>query len=896
MRGEIQGHDPMTESRPPLALRDLFCALAVGLAALFLYLATLQPDFGGPEDTPKFQFVGHVLGTAHPPGYPLYVVLSHLFVQLPIGTIAYRANLFSAVMAALACALAYVMARQIGAGRVPSLVAAAALATGASFWRSAVFAEVYSLAAVMVALSLTLLLSWGAHGGPGRLLAAVFAFGLGLGNHLTIVGMVPAFALYVLLRNRRALTVRVVVAAGALLAVAVSQYAFIIVRTRQEAPYLESRASSLSELAAIVTAQRFSEQRFAFGPSALLTIQVPVIARVCRDELGIAGVLLLATGLAAAVRQRNLEAGLVTGAAAGMLVMVANLYGDFAGFLTPVIALLWPLTALGISAIADTLRSWSTGFFRARFLRGTVPLGRVLATVVLAATAALPLANLAANYRYADQSTQYAAARFLRRVYADLPPHAGVVVEDYGQAMALQYFTLTGRRGKQVVRVEYDAADVRRAWRQGRRVFAFAGAATVLGAEGLLFGRADVTGTPLDTWLRDLEPGTVVVGAAAHAAAPFDPAALGQSTARGPGRARSYEAFVLIAQRPGAAWQAGDKPISWRVESSAVSPPLPPLAGPLILSADSRGARIELAGRTIADMDAGVVLGVFDENGRLLRSLEFLAGDVPRVPFLEALYELKAEVPCTNLTETWSGTGNVLSTGSWVASLPDTASVVVETAFPRSAGVTARSRALLGDGEIRTVEAATSDETTFSTEMTRTGEARPVFRLALDRPSAMGRARVRPGGTPSVALLCPHHPVRSLFSDGVESTASAATLGADYESEAYFGAGWSAVQRTATGPVRRGEDRATLLLPLETQFTYHVAFDLAGGRSQIDIAANGAAVGTCELGTATPCEVTLVPAVLRQGVNTLTMSVRPRDVSAPQREDFIFRAARISRR
>jgi hypothetical protein len=62
-------------------------------------------------------------------------------VQLPIGTIAYRANLFSAVMAALACALAYVIARQIGSNRWPA-VCGGCPRDGASFWRNAVFAEV----------------------------------------------------------------------------------------------------------------------------------------------------------------------------------------------------------------------------------------------------------------------------------------------------------------------------------------------------------------------------------------------------------------------------------------------------------------------------------------------------------------------------------------------------------------------------------------------------------------------------------------------------------------------------------------------------------------------------------------------------------------------------------
>src|SRR4029450_2466749 len=123
----------------------------------------------------KFQFLGYVLGTAHQPGYPLYVLLSHLFVKLPIRTVAYRANLFSAVMAAVACVIAYTIARQMGAAPWAAACAALGPATGASFWRSGLIAEVYSLAAVMVALTVTLLLTWSATGGGACLLAAVAA-------------------------------------------------------------------------------------------------------------------------------------------------------------------------------------------------------------------------------------------------------------------------------------------------------------------------------------------------------------------------------------------------------------------------------------------------------------------------------------------------------------------------------------------------------------------------------------------------------------------------------------------------------------------------------------------------------------------------------------------------
>src|SRR5262245_24074679 len=216
--------------------RDSLWALAIGVATLALYLATLQPDFGGPEDTPKFQFLGYVLGTAHPPGYPLYVLLTHLFVKLPIRTIAYRANLFSAVMAAVACVMTYAVARQMGAARWAAAGAALGLATGASFWRSGVIAEVYSLAAVMVALTVVLLLVWSASGRRAYLLAAVGAFSAGLGNHLTIVGLIPAAIVFVLWRDRRppgssrVLSIRFMILAGAILVLGVSQYGFIVLR------------------------------------------------------------------------------------------------------------------------------------------------------------------------------------------------------------------------------------------------------------------------------------------------------------------------------------------------------------------------------------------------------------------------------------------------------------------------------------------------------------------------------------------------------------------------------------------------------------------------------------------------------------------------------------------
>jgi hypothetical protein len=869
------------QPRRTLSGSDAIWASSAGVAALALFVATLQPDFGGPEDTPKFQFVGYVLGTPHPPGYPLYVLLSNLFVRVPIGTIAYRANLFSAVMAALACALAYLIARQAGSGRWPAFCAALALATGASFWQRAVVAEVYGLAAMMAALTMTLLLAWGARGGATRLMAAVAAFGLGLGNHLTLVGILPACLLYIVLRDRRVLTPRVTAAAAGVLLLAVSQYGFIIVRTHQGAPYLESNARSISDLVGVMTARRFAAKRFAFTPTVLLTDHLPALVKLMGRELGVSGVLLLAVGCVAAIRERNAIAAVVAGAGAGMFAMALNLEGDLKGFITPIMVFVWPFTALGLTAIAEQRGSW-------RIDR------RIVAAIVIAAAAMMPLSNLSANYQASDRSGDKDAARFYQAVFAQLPDRAAFVVEDYASDMALHYYMLTGEAGptRRIERIGLDALQVR-SIASDRRVFAFARAATILQAQGLQFERWDLTGRPLDEWVSELPKDTLIVGATAYVAAPFDLSRIGHAKVRPTGRPRAFEAFALIAKRSASAWREDDDAATLVVEPAALASPLPAFAPPLVASADRRGARVELASETIARVDAGRVLGVFASDGALVRALELPAGGPLLVPFQEAVYELTGQNPCVNLaTDAWADLAPVLSGGSWVATLPEVGSVTIETVFPDSRGVRADGRELLAGDVMRTIGPIRNPDGSelVVTELTRAGGLRPVFRLALDRRPASVRARLKPGVTRASVELCADRPVNSLFRDG----ANLAVVRPDFESESYFGAGWSGVERTASGRARYGSSGAVFLLPLEAAYSYRLSLDLATARpTTIDMSANDVAVGTCEVRDRVPCEFALPPASVREGLNVLKLSVRS---SQGDGDILTFRGARISRR
>lgn len=868
-----------------MRMRSRLDAFVVFCASFTLYLLTLQPDFGGPEDTPKFQFLGYVLGTAHPPGYPLYVMLSHLFVGLPLGTIAYRANLFSALMAAVACALAYGLARMLGSGRWPAVCAALGLATGASFWRSATIAEVYALAAVMAASTVALVLAWDGCRRVDLLLAAIATFGLGLGNHLTIVGLAPALVIYVIARDRHVVTPKIVTAAAAILILCISQYAFIILRTVQHAPYLESRATSVSELVDVITAKRFADQRFSFGPRALLTTQIPIVLTTIGHEMGPIGVLLLALGVIGAARTRNARAALVGGAAVGTLAMVVNVSGDVKGFITPVAPLLWPLTALGVSStrlqpsVKRTRDQWSARLKPSRY---------AIAVVVLAALA--PVSNVIANYHESDRSDQIDDGRFFRGFYAQLPDRAGVITEDYFSDMAMRYVDYTGEGGpsRGIVRVGFGAAQVRAAAAEGRRVFAFGVASAFLGAEGLSFERTPLAGPSIEEWIRSVPRGTVLVGAAASSAVPL---ALSGAVAPGASRRpRAYSAFARLAGSPRVLWRDDDGRVSLPIEAGAIAsraifPGMP------VASADDRGARVVLDDRTVAEVDRGLALAVFRSDGSPWRFIELRTGDPLQVPFERAVYELKADTPCVRLAgDAWMDVTAAFSTGSALATVHAPGMVAFEMSVDDSCPVESIARELLGGGTARSFSSADHNGGTgkLVAELQPNGLRPPLFRVALACVPQHARARLRAAGTESTLAICAHRP-GTLIRDRHDRAAIDPT----FEAEAYFGSGWGDVERTPTGRLRRGSNRTALLLPLADGDTYELSLDIgAGSNRRLRAELNGTDIGTCELAPArASCTVVLPAAVVRRGVNALTLSpVAPGEPTA-----LIFRRALVRR-
>jgi hypothetical protein len=453
---------------------DLALASGAALVAFGVYLRTLLPDLGGPEDTPKFQYLGAVLGTAHEPGYPLYTLLSHAFSYVPVGSIAYRANLLSAVMGAAAVALATLVARAIRCTRAAAWLGALALAFGVAFWHYSVLAEVYTLSAALLLGVVLWLARWERSRSDRDLFAAAACFALALGNHLSIAAAAPAIALFLLVTDpRHVMSPRMFLPAALIVLSGFAQYVYILVRTRQGAPHVEAQARTLLELWEVVRARGYEDHVFAFGWKQVLAERLPGAARLVESELGIVGVLLAGLGLIALTTRKWRVAALIALSFAGIAWLSINLVGDVRGFLVLPLALASAFVATG----ADTLRALLT----------RLP-GRAWAITTAVALVLYPAWLLRTNFAANDWRNRTEDARFFRAFWKSLPDRAAIVSENYMVDAMLTYLQAEGRDGPRVqVAVPPHPEAVRAAFESGAPVFAFDGRLGDLAPRGFHF-------------------------------------------------------------------------------------------------------------------------------------------------------------------------------------------------------------------------------------------------------------------------------------------------------------------------------------------------------------------------------------------------------------------------
>lgn len=123
------------------------------LLPLALYIKTLSPTYI-PIDSAEFAMCMKFWGVCHPPGFPLFTLIGHLFVNLiPFGSVIYKANLLSAIFGAGTILIVYLTLIELKVNKYISFALSLLFAVSSVFWEFSIAADVFTFATFLIALT-----------------------------------------------------------------------------------------------------------------------------------------------------------------------------------------------------------------------------------------------------------------------------------------------------------------------------------------------------------------------------------------------------------------------------------------------------------------------------------------------------------------------------------------------------------------------------------------------------------------------------------------------------------------------------------------------------------------------------------------------------------------------
>jgi tetratricopeptide (TPR) repeat protein len=388
-----------------------------------VYLLTLCPA-AGPGDAAEFATSGALLGIPHPPGYPLYTLLSRLCVVLiPFGSAAARVNLLSAVFGALALGFLYESLRIVLRTTWAPWFACLILAFSKAWWLASVTAEVYAMNAFYVAAVLWLALRAGNKASPRSLVILAYVFGLALTHHFTIVLVVPALVL--ILVGVRYEWKQIVVWMFLAVVVPLSLYIYIPVRASMDPPYVFGSPQGAEGVWHHLTAAGY---RSNLMPAGFESVKSGLVRFPRHVAEGIPLFLLWApvVGIVSGLTWRRRFLSTVAVLAVPCVAFVLSYsIPDIGSFYLPIHIVMAFLTALGFEAAAGEIRRWAG---RA----GTVP-GRIASLAVAVTASGFVIAVFLVNLPWCDRSNHRLAEAYGRGLLGTVE----VVSDNEGILLAL---------------------------------------------------------------------------------------------------------------------------------------------------------------------------------------------------------------------------------------------------------------------------------------------------------------------------------------------------------------------------------------------------------------------------------------------------------------------------
>jgi hypothetical protein len=408
-------------------------------------------------DSGEFLTASASLGSAHSPGYPLYLMYAKPFTWIPFGNIAFRINMATAFSASLACLGVYLLTvfllkdEQLAddtrfsdfAVKASGFAAACCFSFTPRLWLQSNHDKPYPLLAFLTAVVFYLLLKWRDHykagdERPAYVYVCTFLAGLAMGLHQTVVLLLPAWFLLIVLADWRMLTrIKELVLATAFAMFGFSVHLYLPLRATQN-PLLNWGDSKTSSN----FLWHFLRRGYPEDPHArdlsLLWAQIKAF-NVPREFTWMGAVLVLFALVCLWRRQRDVVIAYLAGVAAFLLVIVGyfNATPDFIflteEFFTPLYLLSAMLVGVGLfHVLAYAVRN------------ATLPAGYDLKVyaLVLVLLFSLPVSLCAVNYYENDQHNNYIAFDYATNSLRSLPQDA--VMFTWGDSGAFPLWYLQG--------------------------------------------------------------------------------------------------------------------------------------------------------------------------------------------------------------------------------------------------------------------------------------------------------------------------------------------------------------------------------------------------------------------------------------------------------------------
>ncbi len=217
--------------------KEIIVLIVFLIVILQLYLYTMVPAFKS-DDSPETITSAYTLGISHSPSYPLFTMAGKVFSSLPVGSPAFRINLFAIFLAMLVLLFSYFIIRKIilyifnCENKTINFLGIFILALSYIFWNQAIEAKggIYILnllfLAILIYLSMKLLKRFNIK----YFYLMSFIYGLSLCNHWpTMIILLPVFG-YLFFKCRKKINQKNIITAALLLFVGLSPYFYLPIR------------------------------------------------------------------------------------------------------------------------------------------------------------------------------------------------------------------------------------------------------------------------------------------------------------------------------------------------------------------------------------------------------------------------------------------------------------------------------------------------------------------------------------------------------------------------------------------------------------------------------------------------------------------------------------------